>query len=229
MKMNSFIPLSLLTAASLLGACNIATNTNSKSATQNLSESVNNPAEIKIGVQIWAIANLDVTQFRNGDRIPETRTAEEWAQAGEEGKSAWCYYNYDSANGKKYGKLYNWFAVNDKRGLASNGWHIPVDAEWTTLIDYLGGADSAGIKMKSSSGWNDNGNGNNASGFTGLQGGYCYNNGTFSGIGKYGSWWSSSAFDTSGAWYRYLSAGDAKITRNYSDKRDGFSVRCLKD
>jgi uncharacterized protein (TIGR02145 family) len=108
--------------------------------------------EIKIGPQIWATKNLDVITFRNGDTIPEAKTNEEWKKAGEEGKPAWCYYDNDPENGKKYGKLYNWYAVNDPRGLAPKGWHVPSDAEWIVLIDYLGGEEVAGTKMKSSSG-----------------------------------------------------------------------------
>ena len=96
-------------------------------------------------------------------------------------------------------------------------------------MDYLGGADSAGTKMKSSNGWNEEGNGTNITGFNGLPGGYRYNNGTFKGIGLYGSWWSKTTFDSSGAWYRYLSATEGRLNKTFSDKRDGFSVRCIKN
>lgn len=219
MKINFFIIISLLSLVFLLGACN---NTNR-------SESINNRDEIKIGVQTWAIANLNVTHFRNGDTIPEAKTAKEWEKAGDGAIPAWCYYNNEAANGEKYGKLYNWFTVNDKRGLAPNGWHIPDDDEWTKLIEYSGGRDSAGIKMKSSGGWNDNGNGTNTTDFSGFPGGYRYNNGAFNGIGKFGSWWSTTAFETGGAWYRYLTSNNGVITRKFDDIRDGFSVRCLKD
>jgi hypothetical protein len=95
--------------------------------------------------------NLNVSTFRNGDPIPEAKTDEEWKKAGKEGKPAWCYYENDPKNGAKYGKLYNWYAVNDPRGLAPAGWHVPSDAEWTTLGDQLG--DEASNKMKSTSGW----------------------------------------------------------------------------
>ncbi|MBM3455516.1 MAG: hypothetical protein FJX80_10255, partial [Bacteroidetes bacterium] len=106
---------------------------------------------VKIGAQTWMAENLNVSTFRNGDPIPEAKTNEEWEKAGKEGKPAWCYYENDSKNGAKYGKLYNWYAVNDSRGLAPTGWHIPSDAEWTTLENQLG--DDAGKKMKSTSGW----------------------------------------------------------------------------
>jgi uncharacterized protein (TIGR02145 family) len=106
---------------------------------------------VKIGTQTWMAENLNVSTFRNGDPIPEAKTDEEWKKAGKEGKPAWCYYDNDPKNGAKYGKLYNWYAVIDPRGLAPAGWHIPSDAEWTTLGDQLG--SDPGKKMKSTSGW----------------------------------------------------------------------------
>jgi uncharacterized protein (TIGR02145 family) len=126
-----------------------------------------NAQQIKIGTQTWTTTNLDVSTFRNGDEITEAKTDAEWNKPN----PAWCYYDNDPANGKIYGKLYNWYAVIDKRGLAPAGWHIPNDAEWWTLTDYLGGEAKAGTKMKSQSGWKNNGNGTNASGFAGLPGG----------------------------------------------------------
>jgi uncharacterized protein (TIGR02145 family) len=106
---------------------------------------------VKIGTQTWMAENLNVSTFRNGDLIPEAKTKEEWEKAGKEGKPAWCYYDNDPKNGAKYGKLYNWYAVNDHRGLAPAGWHVPTDTEWTTLGDQLG--SDPGKKMKSTSGW----------------------------------------------------------------------------
>ena len=97
------------------------------------------PGTVTIGTQIWAVANLNVNTFRNGDSIPEARTPQEWVAAGEAGKPAWCYYNNDPANGLKYGKLYNWYAVNDPRELAPAGWTLPSDADWAELTHYLKG------------------------------------------------------------------------------------------
>jgi len=105
---------------------------------------------VTIGTQVWMTKNLDVATFRNGDPIPEAKTSDEWLEAGENEQPAWCYYDNDPANGEKYGKLYNWYAVNDSRGLAPDGYHIPSEAEWTILIIYLGGGWwEAGKKMKS--------------------------------------------------------------------------------
>ena len=113
-----------------------------------------NSQSIKIGTQTWTTKNLDVATFRNGDGIPQAKTDEEWETAGENKQPAWCYYENNAANGTKYGKLYNWYAVNDARGIAPAGYHIPTDEEQTVLSTFLGGEDVAGKKMKSTSGWN---------------------------------------------------------------------------
>ncbi|NQW25520.1 MAG: fibrobacter succinogenes major paralogous domain-containing protein [Cryomorphaceae bacterium] len=112
---------------------------------------MNQFAEVTIGHQVWMTKNLDVDKFRNGDPIPQAKTIEEWKTADYSKKPAWCFYNNDPANGAKYGKLYNWYAVNDPRGLAPVGYHVPSNAEWETLKNYLG--NKAEYGLKSSSGW----------------------------------------------------------------------------
>lgn len=101
--------------------------------------------EVQIGTQVWTTKNLNVSRFRNGDLIPHVPDASQWAYIN---YPAWTYYNNISTNGTVYGKLYNWYAVNDSRGLAPEGFHVPSDTEWTTLINFLGGASNAGGKMK---------------------------------------------------------------------------------
>ena len=103
---------------------------------------------VTIGSQTWTTKNLDVATFRNGDAIPQAKTNEEWKAALENKQPAWYYNDNDAKNGTKYGKLYNWYAVNDARGLAPAGYHIPTDEEWTVLSTFLGGEDVAGKKMK---------------------------------------------------------------------------------
>ena len=183
---------------------------------------------VKIGNQIWMTENLNIGRFQNGDIIPEAKTAEEWKAAGNTKRPAWCYYHNDPKNGDKYGKLYNWYAVKDTRGLAPEGWHVPSDAEWTVLSTFLGGKDVAGKKMKSTSGWNDNGNGTNSSGFSGLPGGYRYFYGNFASVSNNGSWWSASEDDATDAWSRGLYYYSYLVRKNYA-KKHGFSVRCVKD
>ena len=183
--------------------------------------------EVTIGTQIWMTENLNVNKFRNGDPIPEAKTNEEWDKAGTDHQPAWCYYNNDSTNGTKYGKLYNWYAVNDPRGLAPEGWIISSDRAWNRLADFLGGESIAGAKMKSKNGWYDNGNGTNKSGFSGLPGGCRYDDGTFNGVGGFGYWWSATGGSILSGLY-YLSYKDGVLHGlNYSN-RGGFSVRCLR-
>ena len=208
---------------------NAENNTSSTEGSSVMNAESSTNTEVTIGKQVWMTENLNVDRFRNGDLIPEARTNEEWERAGNEGKPAWCYYNNDAANGKKYGKLYNWYAVNDARGLAPKGYHIPSDAEWTLLIDYLGGANGAGVKMKSTNGWIESGNGNNNSGFSGLPGGYRSDSGTFNYFGDHGNWWSSTESDTSDAGTRNLNGLNGNVGRSSGYERDGFSVRCLRD
>ena len=181
---------------------------------------------VTIGSQVWTIKNLDVATYRNGDVIPQVQDENAWENLT---TGAWCYYDNDTSNGTKYGKLYNWYAVNDPRGLAPNGYHIPTDAEWTQLSDYLGGESEAGTKMKSTSGWVENGNGTNSSGFSGLPGGYRNYYGTFYLIDYLGFWWSSAEGGAGSAWFRVLNYYDGNVYGDYSSKSVGFSVRCLRD
>lgn len=187
---------------------------------------------VQIGNQIWMKRNLDVDRFQNGDPIPEAKSVNEWSIAGKNKQPAWCYYDNDTENGRIYGKLYNWYAVNDPRGLAPEGWHVPSDEEWTTLTDYLGGEDSAGGKMKSTGTqyWKSpNAEATNESGLSGLPGGFRTYDEGFLNIGFDGNWWSYSELNTDPAWLRGLSYDDGKVYRSFLTKEDGFSVRCLRD
>jgi uncharacterized protein (TIGR02145 family) len=184
---------------------------------------------VKIGNQIWMTQNLKVAHFRNGDSVPYAKTAEEWEKAGKDQKPAWCYYNNDPANDNRYGKLYNWYAVNDSRGLAPEGWHIPSDVEWKQLTDFIGGNEAAGKKMKSISGWELNGNGTNESGFNGLPGGYRYDYGFFNYGGLFAVWWASPVNYISFAWLYYQAYNFGNAFRYFPTKSFGFSVRCVKN
>jgi len=191
---------------------------------------VENNDTVKIGTQIWATKNLDVSTFRNGDSIPEAKTDKEWNQAKEMRKPAWCYYNIDPANGKIYGKLYNWYAVHDKRGLAPEGWHVPSDEEWTTLTNYLGGEIVAGGKLKENrtTHWRSPNTGaTNETGFTALPGGYRVFNGPFSSIGREGLWWCSTEHSIN--WGRSIGNEFTNLFRSDFYENSGFSVRCLRD
>ena len=186
---------------------------------------------VKIGNQIWMTENLNLDRFRNGDIIPEAKTAEEWIAAGNTKSPAWCYYDNDPKNGKKYGKLYNWYAVNDTRGLAPDGWHVPTDLEWPLLEFNLG--DDAGKKMKSSSGWNHNGNGTNSSGFSGLPGGDRDYNGKFYEEGSIANWWSASENNVWSPSEDITFAFSYGVSNTWDNgmgnKGHGLSIRCVKD
>ena len=184
---------------------------------------------IKIGSQVYMAENLNVSHFRNGDAIPEAKTNEEWMLAGREKKPAWCNYDNNSENGLTYGRLYNWYAVNDPRGLAPDGWHIATDAEWRETTDYLGGEDAAGTKMKGKSGWIRNGNGTNESGFTGLPAGSRNFRGEFAYLGQLGYWWTSTETDLELAWYRAIDQSPYYVYRTNYRKATGMSVRCIKN
>ena len=198
-----------------------------KSPVSDAVKKIKDPLVVSIGTQNWAIANLDVVTFLNGDTIQEARTNKDWVAAGESGKPAWCYYNNDPKMGPKYGKLYNWFAVNDPRGLAPSGWTLASDADWAHLANYLGGQGAPGYKMKSTIGWSEGNNGSNETGFTGLAGGYRVENGTFVNIGSIGIWWSSTESKSLEALDHYLSQTNS-LGRSSSPKQRGESVRCLR-
>jgi uncharacterized protein (TIGR02145 family) len=197
---------------------------------------------IVINGQEWMQQNLAVTKYRNGDPIPTGLSNTTWQNTT---SGAYAIYDNVAANNTTYGKLYNWYAATDSRGLCPTGWHVPSDAEWTTLINYLdpnaAGGDVfpniAGGKMKST-GTIENGDGlwyspneqaTNESGFTGLPGGYRSFDGPYFTIGFYNVWWSSSEVGSVTAWYRSLYYDYSGVYRSGHTKRYGFSVRCVRD
>jgi uncharacterized protein (TIGR02145 family) len=202
---------------------------------------------VKIGNQWWMAENLNVSHYLNGDPIPQVTDPDEWAILM---TGAWCYYDNDPANGEIYGKLYNWYSVNDPRGLAPEGWHVPSDEEWTELEDCLksnseywcdNNSYAIAKSLASKDLWEvssdpcDIGNNlsaNNASGFTGRPGGYRnYSIGNFYHIGYNGYWWSSTEYKyiSAGAIYLLLSYNYSSLGWGYNNKRNGRSVRCVRD
>jgi uncharacterized protein (TIGR02145 family) len=182
-----------------------------------------------ICTQTWMQKNLDVATYRNGDVIPKVTDPAIWSTLT---TGAYCYYNNDSATyASTYGKLYNWYAINDVRGLAPAGYHIPTDTEWTTLTTCLGGTTVAGGGMKETGTtfWQTPNTGaTNSSGFKALPGGFRNINGLFYYFGTFGYWWSSSEV-VPNAYYRNLQNVSRAILRNSYNKQGGFSVRCVKD
>jgi uncharacterized protein (TIGR02145 family) len=193
------------------------------------------PPVIPFCMENWAFENFDGTTFRNGDPIPQVTNNAAWAALT---TPAWCYFNNNPLNGQIYGKLYNWYAVNDPRGLAPIGWRVPTDADWTALTTCLGGEEVAGGKMKTTGTTQDNTGlwlspnigATNESGFTGLPGGVRYSSdGSFSTISSFGNWWSSTEANTNDAWNRFLYYLFGNVLRVSSLKTNGFSVRLIKD
>lgn len=191
---------------------------------------------VKIGKQTWMVKNLDLATYRNGDAIPNVSNEAEWAALT---TGAWCYYKNDSVTyAATYGKLYNWFAVNDPRGLAPAGWHVPSDAEWNTMETSLGNKSVTGLKMKEpgTTHWQTPNTGaTNSSGFSALPGGF-YISGdfgadiqVFDNVGKYAYWWSSNVKNVYYASCFSLSYNTNRIHRDNHVKMYGMSVRCIRN
>ena len=190
----------------------------------------NSYATVQIGTQCWTQSNLWVSKYRNGDNITNITDNTQWSQTNTSSTGAWCNYSNTASNGTTYGKLYNWYAVNDSRGLCPTGWHVPTDAEWTTLTTFLGGTSVAGGAMKSTTGWNaPNTGATNSSGFIGLPGGSRGFDYGFGGLGNRAYLWSSSNSGSGYAWGRGLYYLNGGVNRNGYDSRNGFSVRCVRD
>jgi len=184
--------------------------------------------------------NLDESCFANGDAIPQAHNAKELKYACENKQPVWCYYNFCFFYGYKYGKLYNYYAVKDKRGLAPNGYHIPTNKEFLDLVNFLGGEGYAGKHLKYTSGWdsvnNRDGNGNNSSYFSALPGGSA-SDPTCDGAGQEGIWWSLpsndedviTAFGIFSDENNIYSLDQHDICFMYTGDITAYSVRCIKD
>jgi len=202
---------------------------------------------VTIGNQTWMVENLKTTRYRNGEFIGTTTPATKDIYSETTPRYQWAYYGVESYVAK-YGRLYTWYAATDTRKLAPAGWHLPTDAEWTTLETYLiaNGYNYDGTTtgnkiakaLAATTDWNtytetgtigDDLTKNNSSSFTALSGGYRYYNGTFYSIGYTGNWWSSTENYTTTARGRILFHSRADLGRDIGGKRDGRSVRCIKD
>jgi len=183
-------------------------------------------ATFQQGDQCWFAENLRSEVYANGDSVVGNLTGTDWALTT---SGAQQVYEGDADNLLNYGRLYNWHAVNDARGLCPSGWHVPTDDEWTDLIDFLGGEASAGEALKASPDDDFSWDGTNASGFSGLPGGRVNVNGTFSQESSVGYWWTATNDGVSFAWSRGVESTYDSVARNTGNKVAGFSVRCAKD
>ncbi len=205
---------------------------------------------VKIGDQWWMAENLKVSKYRNGDDIPDIDNFIEWRSLS---TGAWSNYNNDSYHDETYGKLYNWYTVDDERGLCPAGWHVPGDEAWKQLEMYLGMLQEESDKISHSRGTDEGDKmksirtepdphprwdkpweysyveATDESGFSGLPGGIRQHYGHFRNIGRDGNWWSSTEFSDNDAWYRAMYFNHRWVSRSSYDKRSGYSVRCLRD
>ena len=199
---------------------------------------------VQIGERCWFTENLRSENYKNGDAIPAGLNDLEWDFSPPSGAVAVYGEGISSCDPttipdgdvcdeswslSEYGRLYNWHAVEDARGLCPDGWHVPTDGEWTVMTDHLGGDSVAGHQMKTTYGWWGGGHGTNSSGFSGLPGGFRGFNGSFIGAGGYGIWWSSSAGSNESAWYRSMDSDFEEVSRSDGNRGAGFSVRCIQD
>lgn len=185
---------------------------------------------VTIGTQVWMVENMRTTRYRNGDPIHNITLTAEWDNMT---SGACCDYANTPGNSKIYGKLYNWYAVNDSRNIAPTGWHVPSAAEWNTLMTYLGGEVVAGGKLKETGTkhWNSPNTGaTNESGFTALPGGSRYFSGKFLQLGIIGFWWSSTKSSKKYANSLNLSYDNSSLGYyKLLSLNGGLSVRCVKD
>lgn len=191
---------------------------------------------VQIGTQFWMRENLRTTTNKYGIAIPNKFADAEW---GDFTSPAYCWLNNDEDNRNIYGALYNWYAVGSG-SLCPSGWHVPSDGEFKTLEVFLGmsqeqadamlwrGTDQ-GTRMKNTSGWPEGGSGTNASGFSGLPGGFRIDTGEFVEYITDGTWWTSSQIDGEHAWMRGLRSERTEVGKNYKNKTNGLYVRCIKD
>ncbi|MDP3150186.1 MAG: fibrobacter succinogenes major paralogous domain-containing protein [Ignavibacteria bacterium] len=178
---------------------------------------------VKIGLQEWMVENLNVDHYRNGDSIPEVKSQQQWSDLK---TGAWCYYKNDSKNGEKYGKLYNWYAVNDPRGLAPKGWRIPSQSE---LLELQSAVNDNSNLLKAVGEGSGSGTGTNSTGFSVKLGGYRGYHGNYYYIGYDSYFWTSSEGTPPFASSMYVYSTGNYIFFYDFDKVYGFSVRCIRD
>lgn len=186
---------------------------------------------VEIEDQEWMQENLAVGKYNDGSNIPHVQDPAKWASLD---SGAWCYY--EDENGEVYGKLYNWYAVNDKRGMCPEGWHVPDDKDWNLLVNQFEGMQNAGAMLKSVATvpddhprWiNPNAHATNSSEFTAIPGGMRTPEGEFKWLGSFGSYWTTTEGVEDNAWRYGLNYNDTKVYRSQRNMNYGFSVRCVR-
>ena len=199
-------------------------------------------ATVQINGQCWFAENLRSTSYANGDAISGDLTDAAWSTTSGGGRATFgegasvCYGPAPSGDAcneafslSLFGRLYNWHAVNDARGICPSGWHVPSDGEWTSLTDGIGGALTAGNTLKAGSEWFNSGNGTSSNGFDAFPGGQRMNAGNFQGAGTDAFFWTSTALTSVQVWFRSMGWNLPEVVRNPAEKNVGMSIRCLQD
>lgn len=182
---------------------------------------------VKIGDQVWMMRNLNTATYRNGDPIEEVKEDSLWQTTS---KGAWCFYDNDPENEEIYGRLYNWYAINDERGICPQGWRVPSEQDWEDLISYLGTEDSAGGFLKDTLYWEGkNAGANNETGFSAVPSGYRLTDGSFLNKGIIATYWTSEKGNGNNAWDRFLISKTPFVGRSQYAYENGFSCRCIKE
>ena len=182
---------------------------------------------VTIGTQVWMAENLKVTHYRNGDSIPNVPGGLAWDALVE---GAYCNFDNSLDTVAVYGRLYNWYAVNDPRNIAPEGWHVPSHSEWQTLVWSFDANAGGQLKEAGTTHWvSPNKGATNESGFTALPAGMCGYQGHYIGMPQETWFWSSSEYNTSRARELELTAYDSLYSLSDLGKYSGLSVRCIKD
>jgi len=184
---------------------------------------------ITIGSQVWMVENLKTSRYRNGDTIPSVTENTDWRNLT---TGALCYYNNDSNNGKTYGILYNWYVLDDNRMVAPSGWRVATIEDWNTLINYLGGTNIAGGKLKETgtSHWiSPNSDASNTINFSALPAGIRDNHGNFTQQRETAEWWIPKEYDSIVAWFTQIADGTSIQVSEFGHKNSGLSIRCVKE
>ncbi len=188
-------------------------------------------SSVSIDGQVWMQENLDVSRYRNGDKIRYAATKQDWLDAAAKGEGAWSYYKNDAGSTEKYGRLYNWYAVHDPRGLAPSGWNIPTSEELNKLATALGGKPVGGEKLKSAESSleiSPNYAADNSGRFCALPGGMRSTGGDFMLMGNNAFFWSSSESTSLISWYTIVGYHPPIVVQSTQHKADGMSVRCIR-
>lgn len=229
-KLNLLILISAIVIVTFFSCTKDNSNKNNTGSNGSLTDIDGNVYKtVTIGTQVWMAENLRTTTYRNGDHIPNITSGIAW---GSLKTGAYCNYNNDTVISAIYGRLYNWYTVNDSRNIAPTGWHVPTDTEWSILTSFLEGESVAGGKLKetgTSHWWSPNFGATNESGFTALPGGIRSSDGFYD-LNANGFWWSTTEGSATQACDRGMDCNDSDVGRSFGYGKDlGLSVRCVLD